>query len=509
MSVGPRRKWRPRLWVVVVVVLGLVLCLPFAGLLLFKFYANQLVQQTEESLLSQASILSALYADAFSEVSGETEELIVPDQFSPIFPALSLRDETILPPRPDAVEGRVDPSAIHKAIGPRLSKIAEISQTGTLAGYRFLDPAGNVIGGSAEVGLSLSNVGEVTRALQGETVSVARVRIRTEKEPLIYDLSRGTRVRIFVTMPTLVNGEIIGAVYVSRTPNHIFRFLYGERFNLVKAGLFVLLATGLIGLVFWRFITRPIHALIRQTTVSEDGRWSWQSFDHLGTREIENLSNSFQALTARLQAQQDSLRSYTAHVTHELKSPLTAAKGAAELLRDKDMSDKVRSKFLDNIDRDIDRMEALLNNMRAFAISDQVLGGGHVKLAEVIDEVRRIATGLEVEIGRDDCEVPLNKEALMIVLTHLVENAAQHSATQVKLECVKDAGVVKLIVADNGVGISEGNRDKIFTPFFTTRRETGGTGMGLNTAKSIVETLGGTIELMNSETGAIFHTTFD
>lgn len=43
---GVRRKWRPGLWAVVLVVLGLVLCLPIAGLFLFRFYANQLVQQT-------------------------------------------------------------------------------------------------------------------------------------------------------------------------------------------------------------------------------------------------------------------------------------------------------------------------------------------------------------------------------------------------------------------------------------------------------------------------------
>ncbi len=113
-----------------------------------------------------------------------------------------------------------------------------------------------------------------------------------------------------------VDEQIIGAVYVSRTPNHIFRFLYGERLNLGKAALFILFSTALIGFVFWRFITRPIHALIRHTDMSTSSGERWQPVAHYGTREIETLAESFRLLTERLHSQQDALKTYTAHVTH-------------------------------------------------------------------------------------------------------------------------------------------------------------------------------------------------
>ena len=54
-----------------------------------------------------------------------------------------------------------------------------------------------------------------------------------------------------------------------------------------------------------------------------------------------------------------------------------------------------------------------------------------------------------------------------------------------------------------------GNREKIFAPFFTTRRETGGTGMGLNIVQSIVGASQGSVELMSSETGATFKVSFN
>ncbi|XHE54555.1 hypothetical protein L0Z66_13645 [Phaeobacter sp. BS34] len=103
------------------------------------------------------------------------------------------------------------------------------------------------------------------KALAGKSVSVARTRLREDSPPALYTLSRGARVRVFVAMPVFVDQTLIGTVYLSRTPNHIFRFLYGERFNLAKTAAFVGLSTALIGYVFWRFITRPIRLLIQRS----------------------------------------------------------------------------------------------------------------------------------------------------------------------------------------------------------------------------------------------------
>lgn len=502
------RKWRPRLWAVVLLVLGLVLCLPFAGLFLFKFYANQLVQQTEESLLSQASVLAAVYAELYQAETGRgTTDPDRQGDYTPVFPSLSMQPEAILPPRPDAGPITIDPAVIYLGIGPELSRIADASQANTLAGYRLLDPDGNVIGGSAEVGLSLSHVDEVARALLGETVSVARERIREAPEPALYAISRGTRVRVFVAMPVVVNGDIIGAVYISRTPNHIFRFLYGERFNLAKAGLFIIVSTGLIGFIFWRFITRPIQTLIHRTQTTDNGK-RWEPLNHYGTREIENLSRSFQSLTGRLQGQQDALKTYTAHVTHELKSPLTAVKGAAELLRDVDMSEDQRNHFLDNIDRDTNRMEDLLASMRWFSLAEQNAIEGACSLANIEDEIRVKFPHLTIKVKNDDLDLPVHSNTLMIILTHMLENAQQHGASEVTLETSTASPGASLTITDNGLGISDGNLNKIMDPFFTTRRDHGGTGMGLNIVNAIVEALGGRLKPLPSSTGARFRIEF-
>ncbi|WP_051927478.1 sensor histidine kinase [Ruegeria halocynthiae] len=502
-------KWRPRLWAVVLLVLGLVLCLPFAGLFLFKFYANQLVQQTEESLLTQASVMAAVYAELYrAETSRDATNADKQQDYTPVFPSLSMQSEAILPPRPDAVPITKNPDVIYLEIGPELSRIAAASQVNTLAGYRLLDPNGNVIGGSAEVGLSLLHVDEVARALQGEIASVARERIRETPEPVLYAFSRGTRVRVFTAMPVVIDSDIIGAVYISRTPNHIFRFFYGERFNLAKAGLFIIVSTGLIGFIFWRFITRPIQTLIHRTRTTGNGK-RWEPLNHYGTREIENLSRSFQSLTGRLQSQQDALKSYTAHVTHELRSPLTGVKGAVELLRDAEMTSVQRSRFLDNIDRDTARMEDLLASMRAFSLAEQNAIEGTCSLTQIEDDIRMKFHSLVINILNNEVPLPAHQDTLKIVLTHLLENAQQHGADDVTLEVSSDSSGTHLTITDNGKGISDGNRDRVLTPFFTTRRDLGGTGMGLNIVKAIVEALDGCIKLEPYPTGARFRIGFN
>ncbi len=503
------RKWRPRLWAVVLLVLALVLCLPFAGLILFRFYDSQLVQQTEESLLTQAAVMSAAYAELYTGAAGTKppRERPVSGEHA-VFPSLSVNRETVLPPRPDAKPLSGPAGAPYRKIATRLTRIANAAQAQTLAGYRFLDARGNVFAGTAETGTFLGHVEEVQGALKGETVSVARTRVRADAPPALYTLSRGARVRVFVAMPVFADQTLIGAVYLSRTPNHIFRFLYGERYNLAKAAGFVVLSTMLIGYVFWRFITRPIQLLIQRSHLAGHGSQAWEPPDQLGTREIEELSRSFQSLTTRLQSKQDALKTYTAHVTHELKSPLTALKGAAELLRDDDLPPAQKHRLLDTVDKGGRRMEDLLANMRAFSLADQSAMAGSCCLNEIHAQVSQAFPALAVTAENGTLPLPVAAPTLQIILTHLLENAQQHGAKQAVLSACQDGAATCLQITDDGPGISEGNADKILQPFFTTRRDSGGTGMGLNIVKATAEAIGGTLSVIPSSRGACFRLTF-
>jgi len=94
--------------------------------------------------------------------------------------------------------------------------------------------------------------------------------------------------------------------------------------------------------------------------------------------------------------------------------------------------------------------------------------------------------------------IALPGEVAGIVLGNLAENAAQNGATMLSIKTMTDGRKTTIQIGDNGSGIAEGNRERIFEPFFSTRREQGGTGMGLGIVRAMIASHGGTIELLES-----------
>jgi signal transduction histidine kinase len=261
-----------------------------------------------------------------------------------------------------------------------------------------------------------------------------------------------------------------------------------------------LVLTVLIAVVFSRTITGPINALVRRTEeIGRGGRAAIMAPEQQGTREIATLSQSFLDLAERLVDRTEYVSSFAAHVSHELKSPVTAIRGSAELLRDAEMSKAERDRFLDHIIADSDRLASLLERLRQLARADLDFASGTTTIAEAVADEPMVTLD-----GATEARVALGVEAARAIFGQLLRNAAEHGAAAVRIAAERDDGMLRVTVADNGSGISPGNRDRVFEPFFTTRREAGGTGMGLQIVRSMLAAHGGTIRLLPSETGAVF-----
>jgi signal transduction histidine kinase len=506
------RKWRPRLATVVVAILILVMALPLVGLFFFRLYENQLIRQTEAEVIAQGAAIAAIYARDVRDAGLPEDKLGAPMPASrgnvnypylPIEPSLDLASDTVLPTRPAGQPATLDPA--FAAIGARLSGVLDATQKTTLAGFRLLDPRGVVIAGRDEVGLSLAEVAEVREALAGRYASELRLRIPDQPTPPLYSVSRGTRVRVFVAMPVVVDGHVAGVVYVSRTPNNIVKHLYGERGKVTAAAIAILGGTLLIGLVFLRTVSRPIYALIDRTQrIAAGERDAIRPLDHHGTREMAELSAAFLDMAEKLQARSDSIQTFATHVSHELKSPLTAIQGAAELLRDSGaaMDDAERRRFSNNIVTDAGRLNLLVRRLLDLARAEnRAPSGESTSISAALPADSRLA--IRVEAG-GDIGLRMSTENAAIVLTNLVDNSARHGATLVSITTTSIDGRACILIDDDGAGISPSNRARIFEPFFTTRRESGGTGMGLGIVLALLKAHDGTIRLVDSETGTRF-----
>ncbi|RYG57767.1 MAG: ATP-binding protein [Alphaproteobacteria bacterium] len=142
--------------------------------------------------------------------------------------------------------------------------------------------------------------------------------------------------------------------------------------------------------------------------------------------------------------------------------------------------------------------------MRELAQAEMPLARGETTLGAVLPDLRSRFSTLVVTVSGDDVVVGLPEEALDIVLGHLAENSVKHGAKQLTLTAVQQEGRALLKVTDDGSGVSQGNRDRIFQPFFTTRRASGGTGMGLDIVRAMLEAHDARIALLPPEQGASF-----
>ena len=249
----------------------------------------------------------------------------------------------------------------------------------------------------------------------------------------------------------------------------------------------------------WAGARRPVYALTRYADAMKRGDRAVAP-EHYGTPEFGALAASVMAMGDSLNSRAEGMRAYAGHVTHELKSPLTAIRGAAELLQ-ADPSPDDRAALSATVSDAATRMQTLLDDLARHARASESAGAGAARLSEV---VATLQPPIPLTIA-EDAVLPMAAEDIATVLTQMVHNAAEHGATEVTLLATPQ----RLAITDNGPGISTGNRDRIFDPFFTTRREAGGTGMGLSIVRSLVQARGGRIRLADGAAGATFVIAFD
>ena len=517
---GP--KWRPTLGQIVFAVLTIVMTLPLMGLFIFRLYDNQLIRQTQAELIAQSTVLSAIFAREVEEklplgiklgFELDPQDLSAQaPQFSPIEPRLDLASNDLRERRPDGRPSSTPADAAYLEIGEKILPLIRETQRTTLAGFRVLDPNGVVIAGRDENGLSLAHIREVNDALHGRYRGALRIRASDKPPPPIYSLSRGTGVRVFSAMPIIVQNHVVGVIYASRTPSNILKHLYEERGKFILASVAVLLAVIIIGLVFSRTITRPMQELVhRISDIRRGDRDAFRPLKHYGTREFALLSQNFLETAKQLADRSEYISTFAAHLTHELKSPLTSIKGAAELLQDSSeagtqaLTKQEQQKFLANILDDTDRLETIAQRLRELARAENLQSDGNTALRPVIEQAKSILPKIAIHAeGALDRVIHMSSENALIILSHLTDNAARHNAKTIHVRASEAANGVIIAISNDGDPISDQNRDRIFDPFFTTRRESGGTGMGLPIVQSMLRAHGGSIRLLRSDNGAAF-----
>lgn len=536
-----RRKWRPSLAMLIGALCVLLVALPVIAVLAARLVDGQLVRETETSLQAQAALLAAVYAEAIGPDPGFGRALDPEHverraaRFDPALPRLSGGFELLDPlPEPPSGHGRMakrraaeadplpaPPSAAPASPSPargdrtravrydraaaRLDAVARTAKRRTLAGYVATDADGRVIASSGTLSGDLGHVPEIRAALDGEDVATLRRRGDDPGRHPLTAVSRNTGYRVFVAQPVVAGDRLVGAVLVSRTPTDLGRFLYRERATVLRVGLVMALGAGLAGWLSWRLISRPVRRIAAQSqAVADRTRPMPDALNHYGVRELAGLGESVLSMARALDERAGMVETYTAHVTHELKSPTTAILGAAEMLRDAGaMASERRLRLISTIHAQARRMTALLERLRTLTRARLADRDRAVALDAAAAALRATDPGLAVEVeAAPGAMLPLSREQAAMALGQLAANARQHGARRLRL--VHDADGPRLDVVDDGTGIDPTDRARVLEPFFTTRRAEGGTGMGLAIVAAIAEASGGRLALLEGTAGARF-----
>jgi signal transduction histidine kinase len=511
-------RYRPSVRLVLLAVTLTILVLPLGSLVFFRIYENQLVRETEAELIAQGAVLAALIVQSASRQAGELEgygtrleasALRGPD--APIEPLLDLATHPTLPQRPAGLLAVGSANGAMSRIADEAAALFREAQKTTLAGLRLLDHRGVVIGGRDEIGLSLAHVEEVAEALRGHYASALRQRLSDNPPPSVASISRGTGARVFAAFPVLSGDRLLGVVYLSRTPNNILRHMYVTRDRFLLAGLTILGLALLIGYVTTRTLVRPINRLSEQARqLGRGGTGALAPLDHYGTEEVAALGRSLLEMAGTLEARAQYIRDFAAHVSHEFRTPLASIRGSAELLAEHlpSMSEAERTQFLRNIVADTDRLRALVSRLLELARADNTPQvDTAIDAAAVIDRLATVHRSERLAIvrtGAPRLDVCISEESFEIVAVNLIQNSAQAGATRIEIDLQAGATDGEIAFRDNGSGVSALNAARLFEPFFTTRRESGGTGLGLRIVRSLLSAQGGSIRFAPGDTGATF-----
>ena len=525
--------WRPRLATVLVLITLVIGLLPLGGLFVLRIYESALIRQTESELIAQGALIAASYRVQFERLSAGKKSGVPaaygnaitspprpedPDtRWRPRYAVLDLATDPILPAPEDAPPAGAPAHPAAVAAGRELTAILRETQKITLAGIRVTDPAGVIVATTGEeLGRSVAHHDEVTRALTGEFVSVMRWRGSNQPTtPPLDSISRGTRIRVFVAMPIVHNERVIGSVLLARTPWNIWQALYGKRRELTVGGLALLAVVLGLALLTSFTIGRPVRALRDQARRAARGeRGAVTPLANAGTREIAELSETVAEMARTLEVRANYISAFAAQVSHEFKTPLTAMRGAVEMLREHGptMTAEERNRFLDILERDTRRLSQLVRRLLELARADVT--------PRAATETADVATVLHAAAGRYrepelicDLHLPeqplraaIPAETLESILSSLLDNVRVHGGdrARARLSAAAAGSDVEIFVRDDGPGISAGNQAHVFEPFFTTAREQGGTGLGLSIARSLLRAHGGEIELLPSDQGALF-----
>ena len=298
----------------------------------------------------------------------------------------------------------------------------------------------------------------------------------------------------------------------------------------VRIGIAALTTAALLLMLYALFLVRwiavPVQSVAEGASRVASGDLSTR-LPERGAAEIRSLTTAFNAMARSLEQKQRELEAekeelrhserlkaqLVSIVSHELRTPLTSILGYARLLQSREFTPEETVRYLTIIREQGQRLTDLLDHF----LDSESVETGKLELELETFDLRELLTHeaqlaadtsqrhtIEVTGGADPLPVRADRDRIVQVFGNLLGNAIKYSPDGGRIEITGTVHGenVRVAVRDEGIGISEKNRSRIFTKFFRgDARESGipGTGLGLSVSREIVEAHGGSVGFKSNE----------
>jgi two-component system, OmpR family, sensor histidine kinase CreC len=316
-----------------------------------------------------------------------------------------------------------------------------------------------------------------------------------------------------VAVPVRVQGQIVGAVSVAKPALSFGQFIEAARRKTLLVGLTAGVSVLLLAVFVSLWLVRPFGLVTDSLRdVRRQGRFDVRL---LGRRAIGSVGAAFDEMRDAI-AGRHYVADYVQTLTHELKSPLSAIRGAAELLREPAMPEADRQRFIANVDRETQRIQELVDRMMELTALERRRTLGPTEPVALRPLLQDLASSAEAAgaprhlrvVLEDGSDVRVDGDALLLrrAVGNLLDNAIDFSPEggTITLALTRKGRRVDVTVRDHGPGVPDYAGAKVFEKFFSLARphnKRKSTGLGLAFVREIAKLHRGRVMLRNADGG--------
>ncbi|MEN8170364.1 MAG: two-component system sensor histidine kinase CreC [Pseudomonadota bacterium] len=320
---------------------------------------------------------------------------------------------------------------------------------------------------------------------------------------------------MYVAAPIKHEGQIIGVLTVAKPSVVVQPFVERAIRNIEEKGVLLLLGAIALGLLITYWLTFSIRQLTAYARAVQEGKRV--SVPRLREKELAQLAGAMEAMRSELEGK-DYVENYLHTLTHELKSPLAAIQGAAELL-DEEMALEDRKRFIDNIRNESQRLHQVVEQLLGLAALEKRQGLEQVETIDITALLQQLCNDKQPMLQQKELKIETDfLDALSIqgerfliqqALSNLIDNAIafspQGGMILIAIRIHEDR--CEITIADQGPGIPDYAIERVFDRFYSLPRPDSAarsSGLGLSFVKEVAQLHGGEVRVLNrEEVGAV------